>query len=199
MKKLFEKKTKLFGKEISVFLIALIGVAALASAALVPYLSGMVIANFGVDHPIMLEASKDNSSFTEDATLDLGGIYGGDSFNYFVKVTYNGNETIELNLTSNITNSNGNAECGDFESLMVYTPTDIDTLGGSISAGDINLLNVTELGGISLCQDTDNGAVIKIPAKYGWEGDSPQTYEVKGTFKLNVMPADYSISTQATL
>ena len=52
MKKLLKKKVKLFGKEVSVFLIVMIAMVGLGSAALVPYLSGMITGTVTVSAPM---------------------------------------------------------------------------------------------------------------------------------------------------
>jgi hypothetical protein len=54
MKKIFKKKVNFFGKEISVFLLAIIGVVGLASAALIPYF-GTIIGEVGVTQGLVLD------------------------------------------------------------------------------------------------------------------------------------------------
>lgn len=197
MRKLMKKKLSFFGKEVSVFVIVLVGLAVLGTAALVPYISNMVVATFSVDAPITLEIMDADEGWNTES-VSLGQLYGGDSFEFSERVTYNShdNETrIYLNLTTRITNDIYNATCEDFTELIVNTPTDIDTPMGTIPAGDVDLLD------LGLCEnvveDGEQYAMIKIPAKYGWPGDNGQEYDIRGTFALNVEPADYKISTVA--
>jgi len=98
MKKLTEKKVNVFGKEVSVFLIAMVAVLGFGSAALVPYLSGLVTGDVGVNSPVALyiaddgDVSKDYtwdttdvpSSMTGDA-VDFGEIKGGTTESFWIK------------------------------------------------------------------------------------------------------------------
>ena len=67
MRKLLRKKVKFFGKEISVFLVALIAVAAIGMAALVPYLSGLVIGIVTVNQPLELTIDGTATTWNVDA------------------------------------------------------------------------------------------------------------------------------------
>jgi len=195
MKKLLKKKLNLFGKEFSVLVVGLFAIA-LVSAALVPYLSGTVEALFRVDHPMLLEVSKDGSAWGD--SIDLRDTYSGSEFSYKVRSTYRGEEQIDMKIVTNIGNTIDNATCEDFKDLIIISPTDLDVDGdgtNDLPAGtQINLIDV------GLCQDNNGIIEIAIPARFGYsEGDKIQVYDVSGTFAINVQPASYTVETQAMM
>jgi len=190
IKKLMSKKISIFGKGIPVFMIALIAVIGLATAVLVPYLSNLVTATFGVEQPMMLEISDDGTSWADSVTLD--DTIGGGDFNFMVRSTYNGEvgDTINLNIATEISNDNTNAECGDFEVLDIKSPTAIDLNGD----GTNEIPADTWISILPICLDNAGVAEVVIPAKFGYNAeDMVQEYEARGTFKLSVQPANYSI------
>lgn len=81
MRKLLRKKINLFGKEISVFLIAIVGVIALVSAALVPYLSNTVFGTVEVSSPLTLEitGASDNVEIISPTEFSAS-LFGGEFF-----------------------------------------------------------------------------------------------------------------------
>jgi len=84
MKKLFKKKISLFGKEISMFAVVVVAMIAIASAALVPYLSNVISGEVTVSSPLEFSdvsstdttCTKGDSDFTCTNIL----IHGGESF-----------------------------------------------------------------------------------------------------------------------
>jgi len=96
MKKLMKKKVSLFGKSVSVFVIVAIGMAALVTATLVPYLSGLVTGDVTVDSPMQITldsiTGEDNSISGDTFTVAL---LGGESFALTTTTTNLGSEITE--------------------------------------------------------------------------------------------------------
>lgn len=196
MKRILKRKVSVFGKEISLVMIALVAVLGVASAAVLPYIGNMISAVVTVDSPMELEISADGIDYETDSVADLEATLGGDSFDLWIKSIYNGEvgDEIYVDIVTEITNDNGDATCEDFESLVVIAPTDIDVSDTiTIPAG-----TPLDLIGEGLCYDDDVTATITIPAKYGFnEDDLEQVYNATGTFALNVAPATYYINITA--
>lgn len=77
MRKLMKKKVNVLGKEISVFMIALIAVTGLASAALVPYLSNVITGMVIVSSPMEVAFDSGYTDYEESWN-----IRGGESFTF---------------------------------------------------------------------------------------------------------------------
>ena len=86
MKKLMKKKVSMFGKEFSVFAIAVVSMMVLVSAALVPYISNQVSGDATVDSPLALTGSL--------AEMTSGTIYGGNQVTKELIVTNFANQEI---------------------------------------------------------------------------------------------------------
>jgi len=190
MKKLMKKKVSFFGREFSVFALVLVGLVALASAALVPYLSNLITVNAVVSSPIGLEISKDGGSTwvdTETEEFSLNDTFGGEVFEYYIKATYRGNASVNTEIVVSFTNDNNNVSCADFALEM---NSSVGILGKpaneSIELND--------------CDDeTEDGkALFRIPTVFGnVTGDKIQEYYFRGEFVINVEPAEYTIETRA--
>ncbi|MBI5803666.1 hypothetical protein HY450_00310 [Candidatus Pacearchaeota archaeon] len=83
MKKLLKKKVSIFGKEVSLMLLLVVGFAALGTAALVPYLSNSILGTIVVDSPLSLVL---NPLTSEGIVIDQNqkaytvNVVGGESF-----------------------------------------------------------------------------------------------------------------------
>jgi hypothetical protein len=200
MKKLLKSKVSLFGKQIPVFAIVAIGLIALASAALVPYLSNAVTTTVGVSSPIDLKVANRNEANWGNS-LTLSGTFGGSEFSYDLRSQYFANkESGIIFMTTLVANSINDAGCEDFEKLEVTSPTPIH-FSESVTIPANTPVDVLQYG---LCNTvTDDGstyAKISIPAKFGYSsGDNDQTFKIDGKFKLNVAPSIYDITTQAMI
>ncbi len=174
MNKLMKKKVNVFGKEFSVFAIAVVSMMVLASAALVPYISNSVGAGVNVDSPIAMYISTDNSTW--GIWVDLDNMVGGENTTFYTKIVNNLNKSIDnkpFNVT--ITNDNGDATCEDFTNF---------TLDGVSEAPVLD----------SNCFE-DNGTVI-IPGGESLDAGETDYDSVGFEFALNVKPSGYEISTQ---
>jgi hypothetical protein len=114
MKKLMSKKANIFGKKVSVFVIALIAVIGIASAMLVPYLSGMITGNVVVESPLAFSAVSASSG-----TCTVSG--SGSNFSC-PEATLHGGENYILNET--LTNN------ADVDSPHFYTQVKVPNFDG---------------------------------------------------------------------
>ena len=125
MKKIFKKKISLFGKEISMFAVVVVAMIAIASAALVPYLSGMVTGTTTINAPLTLigghDINSENINFINwadsqfvpiDTVLASGNVLldgqthnGEYSTTIWVKATNNADKIIEGYVVFEINNS----------------------------------------------------------------------------------------------
>lgn len=84
MRKLTKKKMKLFGKEVSVFLVVMIGVLGLATAALVPYISNKITGNVVVQSPLEFSGVSGTGIECSEEGVNIHcndiTIHGGESF-----------------------------------------------------------------------------------------------------------------------
>lgn len=122
------------------FLIVMIGVMGIATAALVPYLSNIVTGTATADSPIALSAADDASSTTEDwgdatdvlpadsdftkedGSLDLSVLYGGEGEGFWIKVENLASVPVEDDLVFEIYCDEGiemdGTNIGDFDATM---------------------------------------------------------------------------------
>lgn len=119
MKKLLQKRVSLFGKEVSVLLIAVIGVMAFASAALVPYLSNVITGMVTVDSPMELAFDSEYTEVHKEFN-----VFGGGSFSYETYQRNNGEEPIEVYKVIHVIKApEGDTWTGEeLTSLVLYDP-----------------------------------------------------------------------------
>jgi len=91
MKRLMKKKVKFFKKEVSVFVLVLIGVVGLASAALIPYLSNVITGFVTVSAPMELAFDSGYSNFEQSWS-----IHGGEEFSFDTYQKNNGEQGIDV-------------------------------------------------------------------------------------------------------
>ncbi len=175
MNKLMKKKVNVFGKEFSVFIIAIISMMVFATAALVPYISNVVTGTVSVSAPLTLNISKNNLSWGN--SVGLGAVHGFDTIGFYYKLENNGNKTIDANATINISNSIGNATCEDFSNMTV-------TIEGTTSP---NLL--------SLCKNNAANRTAFVTQNFtGLSGREIGYATFNATFEGNVEPAKYTFT-----
>ncbi len=75
MRKLLKKRLSFFGKEVSVFMLVLIGFGILGTAALVPYLSNTLFADVNVESPMQcwFEDVEGNNLGVTNPTINIAG------------------------------------------------------------------------------------------------------------------------------
>ena len=174
MKKLMKKKVNLFGKEISVLLLVVVGMAALVSAALVGYISNPVSATVKVDSPLSMLLSKDGSTgWAKDIILE--DMYGGQDKVFYSEIVNHINESIVAVFTVTITNTDADATCADFTWMTINGVGAAPVLGAGCEevAGAVVIEGTQSMDPL----ETDNDDI-------GFE------------FALDVKPSTYVISTQ---
>ena len=183
MKRLMKKKVNVFGKSVPVFAIAILSVA-LVSAALVPYISNVVIGSFSVDHPFELKISNDSSTW--ENSIALGSVHGGENVTFYLQATNNLNDKLNTKIVATIKNSIHNVTCEDFSNVYINgNNTDPkpmyngSLLGSGFCVEDAGIVNVT------------------LPADY--LANEVEVYDIVLTFALNVDPANYEVTTGGKL
>ena len=162
--KLLKKKVNVFGKSIPVLAIFVLGIA-LVSAALVPYLSGMITGNFDVISPMKMIISPETP---------LDGIHGGEFVEYTIIVENLADVPIRGETTINVTNADG-ITCEDFASIMVGMTTP-----GTIAPVDI-LLDSANCWSI----DYNSIGLMFGPTIDTYEVGRLDTMEIKATLRQN--------------
>ena len=192
-----KKKVNVFGKGVPVLAIFVLGIA-LVSAALVPYLSGLVTGDIEVASPMI-------------AGISLGGAgWGGTDFptpvvdsewsDTIPTLNIHGGETITLyTMSANVagvditgfeeaivTNPSG-VTCGDFESIIVR----VDSIYGDLGYGTPQ--DVIALGACFVI-DT-NSIKLGSPDDSLWGVGETDVSEIVVTFKTNAL-GDYTFTYQ---
>ena len=85
-------RLKVFGREISIFVVAAVVLAVAASAALVGYLSNSITANVAVESPLSLKFL----GTADPAYKDFGTVRGGDTLTYTTQVESLASNTIDV-------------------------------------------------------------------------------------------------------
>ena len=193
MKKLLKKKVNVFGKGIPVFAIVILGLA-LVSAALVPYLSGLVIGNIEVASPmvagISLGEGKNwggesypegqhnlNDWETTEAPLQIS-IHGGETITLYTMSANMADVLITGFEEANVTNPLG-VTCADFESVVVR----VDSIYGNIGYGTPQQL----IGTIGCKVIDDNTIQFGSPGISTWNVTETDVSEIVVTFKTNAI------------
>ena len=183
MRKLMKKKVSLLGKEVSVFVIVMVAMIGLATAALVPYLSAPITGNVAVESPINITGTL--------AGLNLTGVHGGETISETVIVTNNADVLTTTHSQINIT-SNYAWDIG-FPEFDVLTITDGTWVGdfhipatfGPTMNGDVCSIDST--GKILVCTLGD----VNITA------NDAITYTVTATVNKAIQPDTYTFSVRA--
>ena len=207
MKKLLKKKVNVFGKKLPVFAILLIGMAVIVSAALVPYLSGMVIGAFSVDSPMLAGISLGDETWegesypegqhtladweTTEAPLVIPGIHGGSSITLYTLSENIGEVEIkgfeEAIVTSEPVDGH-EISCDDFESVIVR----VDSIYGSLGYGSEN-------DALLICRETGTNEIKFDSQFYGalstWGAGEADVSKMVVTFKENAV-GDYTFTYQ---
>lgn len=180
MRKLLSKKANIFGKQVPVFVIALIAVLGLASAALVPYLSGLITGNVVVESPLELKISTDGINWEEENSINLGSIYGGESTKFYTQeINRRDDVAVPADLVITITDEAGNGEtsCDELESVIATS--------GSWSG---------DLMEIATCDDTTVPGTITLTLHKD-VAVGTNTFEITPTFALNAI-GNYEVEVQ---
>lgn len=128
------KKANIFGKKIPVFVIALIAVIGLVSAALVPYLSGLVTGTVTANSPLTLGLTSgliDNTNFggaTFGPSVSFGTMYGGGQISMTQEIKNLGTNSIPNYPHAIVTNPSG-VTCADFSTIQARTQDSTDNGG----------------------------------------------------------------------
>lgn len=179
MKKLMNKKMNLFGKEFSVFVVTAVAMMALASAALVPYLSNTISATVSVDSPIYLQVATTNAGTWGDS-VDLGTAYGGSVVTYFMQEKVQ-NDALSGMTTYLVTNISENSGIGTTHSCDEITEVSVNSGAYTLSNHDLE------------CQMT--GDIIQIIMPSTNMGQGTNVYQIDVTFAVNAI-GHYSANAQ---
>ena len=210
-----KKKVNVFGKKLPVFMIVLLGIA-VVSAALVPYLSGLVIGTVNVQSPLVLTVGEAAESWV---------VGSDDAFNLITKdvVLVNNADTpitaiIETNITG-VDFSVGEGKFGE-EFKMFWVGVDLSSaIVDGVTQDDLNAFCMDDSGvffditdnycywsalnpvtgstfsgvkdGVFYVQIGDRDVPTPIPA------GATMNARMKLQFKINVAPATYVFETQA--
>jgi len=155
---------------------------ALVSAGLVDYLSNKAEVSMTVESPMLFEVSDDGSEWVganEQAVLNLGNFYGGESITFFARDSNLANVDT-VGDSSKIVTCDTGVTCNDFISVIAQTETKINGVSQSISQ---------EWEIISLCNEEDANTVT---FNYGAPGDplvvgQADTTEITVTFQPNAL------------
>ena len=213
MKKLLKKKVNVFGKEISVLLIALVSIG-LVSAALVPYLSGMITGLVTASSPMTMEISLTGTEGWQtegELPLSTNAILGGGEITFYVRATNLADKEITgivENLVTALPIDDIEISCNDFESVIATTTTNVETTGCTKvdgeelwTCGPYDLINDDE----GLCRaHSDN----TIEFGYGpnalsdnsvtFIGGQEEITEIVVTFELGAI-GDYKFTSQVVV
>lgn len=107
MRKILKKKVRIFEKEVSVFLIAIVAMIGLTSAALVPYISGLITGTVSVEQPFTLTLEDGTDTFA------VGPLSAFENITQTFNLTNNAGVPIEAIVESNIS-----GETTDFSSTV---------------------------------------------------------------------------------
>lgn len=203
MKKLLSKKANVFGKKVPVFVIALIAVLGVASAALVPYLSGLVTGNTTVNSPVLLQGAEGDSELTEDwdgteqipadssfsttSTLFMSSTHsGGESDSFWVKATNNADARVDSYLVFEVTNDEGlTSTDGEIDDFADSTITIYDWVEGSTTKRSYTV----PINDLILYQESSNTWRIYAPL-YLFETDDDRKViyaDIELNFPLNAI------------
>ena len=188
-----KKKVNVFGKGVPVLAIFVLGIA-LVSAALVPYLSGMVVGNVDVDSPFEVRILGEGQTLPVYGDLGfdpvtVSGVHGGETFE--VTVGFKNLADVPMDVFEKFVISavdpSGDIispfSCEDFESIGWYTCTN------ECSEWDaIQYLNM-----VTECDDTTGNIVIPYPNHYDAGEINVDLFEV--TLKENAL-GTYTFSAQ---
>ena len=174
-----KKKVNVFGKSVPVFAIAILSVA-LVSAALVPYISNVVIGMVTVKSPFTVEISANGINYVETPT-NLSSVHGGENVSLWLKVINHLNENVDdVAIKAEISNDINNVSCEDFSNVLIYGNN-----SGSEPVWNAPLNS-------SVCSVVEGVAKVTFPAKY--VAYETETYNITLTYALNVQPANYTIT-----
>jgi len=195
MKKLMKKKISFFGKEFSVFALMMIGMVALGSAALVPYLSNEVSGVFGVSSPLLLEISDDGSAWYDagdDMPVSLSDLHGGEIAAFWLQVTNLADVDTEPVLAIVLSSNYGDglqATCEDFSNVKITAWRMLEGEGSFTNQG------VTEGTPAALgCSVVAGEIVLLMPSQY-YAGEV-EKYDIELTTELNIAPSTYTVVAQ---
>src|SRR6056297_1951225 len=122
-------------KKTLAFLLVGVFALAMASGALVNYLSNSVDADVEVDSPLELKINDQKTGWNSAGTsVDLGKTYGGSTVTYYIQEENLANNEITSELKTTISNTMGIEDCSEIENVVVSRDgTTVATLGNSIT------------------------------------------------------------------
>lgn len=200
MKNLHKKKVNVLGKKFSLLLVLGVAAIALASAALVPYLSNTLAANVEVESPLELRVSgysavsmniSDGSNWGEDVNINMPA-YGGESAQLNVSLRNNANEEIPARAMaiwkSETTDLDVSREDFEIATAKTYNPSD-DSWDGPYDMS-ANAVISNDGSNMSVCYGP-SGQVV--PAGYDpgeINNSEPTVIDLK--LATNIAPGNYT-------
>ena len=141
------KTLKLFGKTISIWILALVLTAGIGSAALVGYISNTVSMKMEVKTPIALKISDGIIAYT-DQLVDFGAHYGTDSITVYVQSNNQASNPVQGKIRLTIDNDIGitcptATDLGDFSDIKY----DGNSIEATITCANINSNEITLTSG----------------------------------------------------
>ncbi|MFZ5955511.1 MAG: hypothetical protein ACOYT4_03725 [Nanoarchaeota archaeon] len=176
------KKISLFGKEISIFAVALLTIITLASAALVPYLSGLTSGNVKVESPIEMKVIGSSPSETctnangKDWNCSMN-LLGGDSASINLNVK-NKREDVSSKMLIEL-------KISKFDGIGI----DVEYLNENDSTNKV----------LSCANDTDMYYYIGPEGGFELTGEESQINVVTLKTAPNLKPGNYSFTTAVIL
>lgn len=111
-------RLKVFGREISIFVVAAVVLAVAASAALVSYLSNSLTASVSVESPMKMWFGSDENM----VEMVFDGIYGGDKLIYKTNAKNFASQDVDVYRVVHVITSDGNWEGKEFDSVKLCDP-----------------------------------------------------------------------------
>lgn len=171
-----DEKQKISKKKMLVWLLPLLVIVGLASAALVGYLSNTITTEVEVTSPMLQEISMDGTNWNgETNTINLE-TTGGGTIEFYTKTTNLANVPI-TGIVKNIVTNEG-ITCSDFVSVKATTTTNAGTPDGPY---DLIALNLCSLG-------EDNNVVFSYgPNPIVWTEGQVDITKIEATFKTDAL------------
>lgn len=168
---------------------AVILAVALVSAAVYSYISNTATVEVSVEYPFT-SGFYDGSEVVE--TLDLGNIYGGDTFSFENRFENRGDSDTNVYLQYRISNSINDVTADDFSNVNIDVRS--DGMGNyHFFDGTFNdLCSFSTAHGTNTCIDDSGDLVLEIP-NFFFANEKAEIF-ADLTFDMGVTPADYTIS-----
>lgn len=190
------KKISILGKQIPAFVIAMLVIAGLGSAALVGYISNTITADIEVESPMLAGVSLGKTSWagdrypegshtlddwtTGDTPLTISDIYGGETITVYTMSANLADAHIWGFEEAIVTNLDG-VTCDDFESVIVS----VDSIYGDQGYGTEHEL--IDTGGCQQVTNDPNRVQFGSPDNSDWNVGETDVSKMVVTFKTNAV------------